>query len=83
MMSAVDERDVHRVYRNLIGDWCADVAMPGRWVHTAVFDHHPTIALLQMLRNGGAFIADYDIVQGAEGIDVRRRTRAVKGDEGG
>ena len=74
MLSAVEELDVRRVFRNGIGDWCAYVDVPEGGIHTAVFDHHPSVALLRLLRNSGTDIAEDVIAQGAEGIDVRRRT---------
>jgi hypothetical protein len=37
--------------------------------------HHPSVALLQILRNNGTDIADDVIAQGAEGINVRWRAR--------
>jgi hypothetical protein len=41
MLSAVEELDVRRVFRNGIGDWCAYVDTPEGGIHTEVFDHHP------------------------------------------
>jgi hypothetical protein len=70
LLRTVEEREVRRVYRNEIGDWCADVATPGRWTHNAVFDHHPSVTLLRLLRNSGTHIADDIIAQGAEGLDI-------------
>jgi hypothetical protein len=80
MLSAVEELDVRRVVRNGIGDWCAYVDAPDGGIHTAVFDYHPSVALLQILRNNGTDIAKDVIAQGAEGIDVRWRTRPVEDD---
>jgi hypothetical protein len=71
----VEELDVRRVFRNGIGDWCAYVDAPEGGIHTAVFDHHPSVALLQILRNNGTDIAEDVIAQGAEGINVRWRAR--------
>jgi hypothetical protein len=74
MLSAVEELDVRRVFRNGIGDWCAYVEAPeGGIIHTAVFDHHPSVTLLRLLRNSGTDIAKDVIDQGAEGINVRWR----------
>jgi hypothetical protein len=81
MMHSVSERDVRRVYRNQVGDWCADVAMAGGWTHIAVFDHHPGIPSLRILQNNGTDIAEDVIAQGAEGINVRRRTRGPPDDD--
>jgi hypothetical protein len=75
MLRTVDGRKVRRVYRDKIGDWCADVDMVGGSVHTAVFDHHPTILALLILLNDGTDIAEDVIAQGAEGVEVRRRAR--------
>jgi hypothetical protein len=72
-LGTVSEREVLRVFRNQIGDWCAEVVISSR-IHIAVFDHHPRAVLLSMLRNSGTNIADDVIAQGAEGMDVRRRT---------
>jgi hypothetical protein len=72
-----EERDVRRVFRNRIGDWCADIAIHGlRW--TAVFDYHPTIATMRALREAGADIAD-DVI--AEALREIRSTCARNGNE--
>ncbi|HXP04978.1 MAG TPA: hypothetical protein VN808_12725 [Stellaceae bacterium] len=68
----VGEREVRRVFRNRIGDWCAEIVAAGR-IRIEVLDYHPSIPLLRILRNSGTDIADDVIAQGAEGIDVRRR----------
>ena len=73
MLSAVDELDVRRVFRNGIGDWCAYVDAPDGGIHTAVFDYHPSVSVLRMLKNAGANIADSVVEQGAEGVDVSKR----------
>jgi hypothetical protein len=73
MFSAVEELDVRRVFRNGIGDWCAYVDAPEGGIHTEVFDHHPSVALLRMLRNSGTDIDEDVIAQGAEGMDMRWR----------
>jgi hypothetical protein len=73
---AVEELDVRRVFRNGIGDWCAYVDAPeGGMIHTAVFDHHPSVTLLRLLRNSGTEIAEDVIDQGAEGQDMRAHAR--------
>ena len=69
----VEELDVRRVFRNGIGDWCAYVDAPEGGIRTAVFDHHPSVALLRLLRNSGTDIADDVISQGAEGMNMRWR----------
>jgi hypothetical protein len=69
----VEELDVRRVFRNGIGDWCAYVDTPEGAIHTAVFDHHPSITLLRLLRNSGTDIAEDVIAQGAEGEDFSGR----------
>ena len=74
----VREREVLRVFRNRIGDWCAEVVAAGR-IRIEVLDFHPSIPLLWILRNNGADIADDVIAQGAEGIDVRRCTGQADG----
>jgi hypothetical protein len=79
-LGTVDGREVRRVFRNQIGDWCAEVDMAGGWIYIAVFDHHPTIPSLRILRNGGTDIADDVIAQGAEGMDVRRPARPADDD---
>jgi hypothetical protein len=75
MYPAAKERDVRRVYRSSIGDWCVDISMTGGWIHNAVFDHHPSVALLRLLKNEGADIADEVITEGAEGVDICRRAQ--------
>ena len=72
-LSAVEELDVRRVFRNGMGDWCAYVDAPDGGIHTAVFDHHPGVTLLRLLQNSGTDIAEGVIDQGAEGINVRWR----------
>jgi hypothetical protein len=74
MLRAVEELDVRRIFRNGIGDWCAYVDAPeGGIIHAEVFDHHPSVALLRMLRNSGTDIDEDVIAQGAEGMDMRWR----------
>jgi hypothetical protein len=75
-LPAVEELDVRRIFRNGIGDWCAYVDGPEGTIHVAVFDHHPSVTLLRLLRNNGTDIAEDIIAEGAEGIDVRWRARA-------
>jgi hypothetical protein len=76
---AVGEREVRRVFRSRIGDWCAEVVVASR-TRIEVFDYHPSAALLQLLRNGGTDIADDVIAQGAEGLNVRWRARQEEDD---
>ena len=73
-LPAVEELNVRRVFRNAIGDWCAYFDTP-EGIRTAVFDHHPSIALLRLLQNSGTDIADHVIAQGADGIDIRSHAR--------
>jgi len=40
-----------------------------------VFDHHPSVGVLNILRSTGADIADDVVDQGAEGLDMRQHTR--------
>jgi hypothetical protein len=80
MLSAVEELDVRRVFRNGIGDWCAYVDRPEGGIRTVVFDHHPSVTLLRLLRNSGTDIADDVIAQGAEGQDIRWQARRVGDD---
>jgi hypothetical protein len=70
----VEVHQVSRVFRSPIGDWCVELVIAG-WTNIAVLDYHPSIPMLRILRNSGTDIADGVIDQGAEGIDVRRRTR--------
>jgi hypothetical protein len=65
-------REVLRVFRNGQGDWCAEIISAER-NHILVFDYHPTVSVLGLLRRGGADIADDVLEQGAEGEDVRGR----------
>ena len=48
-------------------------------IQIEVLDYHPSVPLLRILRNSGVDIADDVISQGAEGIDVRRRTGPADG----
>ncbi len=73
-LGTVREREVLRVFRNRIGDWCAEIVAAGR-IRIEVLDFHPSIPLLWILRNNGADIADDVIAQGAEGQDMRRHAR--------
>ena len=75
MLSAVEELDVRRVFRNGMGDWCAYVDGPEGGIQTAVFDHHPSVTLLRLLRNSGTDIAEDLVAQGAEGQNMRWRAR--------
>jgi hypothetical protein len=70
-LGTVGERDVRRVFRNRIGDWCAEVTVAYR-IRIEAFDYHPSVTLLRQLQSGGADITEDVIVQGAEGIDVHR-----------
>jgi hypothetical protein len=70
----VDGREVRRVFRSQFGDWCAEIVV-AHGTKIEVFDYHPSIPALQILRNDGADIQDDVIAQGAEGINVRWRAR--------
>ena len=70
----VPTRQFLRIFRNGQGDWCAEIA-DGEQNHVLVFDHHPTVHVLNVLRNTGANIADEVVGQGAEGLDMRQRAR--------
>jgi hypothetical protein len=63
-----------RIFRNRQSDWCAEIA-DGERNHVLVFDHHPTVGVLAILRSTGADIADEVVDQGAEGWDMRQRAR--------
>jgi hypothetical protein len=56
------------------GDWCAEIT-DGQQNHVLVFDHHPTVGVLAILKSTGADIADEVVDQGAEGWDMRQRPR--------
>jgi hypothetical protein len=62
------------IFRNGQGDWCAEIAV-GEQNRVLVFDHHPTVSVLALLRSTGADIADDVVDQGAEGLDMRQRAR--------
>jgi hypothetical protein len=69
-LGMVGERDVRRLFRTEIGDWCTVVSVRDQiWV--AVLDYHPTIAMMRALRAAGADIADDVIAEGAEGTPIR------------
>ena len=70
----VPTRQFLRVFRNEQGDWCAKIA-GGEQNRVLVFDHHPTVGVLAILKSTGADIADEVVSQGAEGWDVRQRPR--------
>jgi hypothetical protein len=66
-----------RVFRNGQGDWCAEIA-DGEQNHVLVFDHHPIVGVLAILRSTGVDIADDIVDQGAEGLDMRQRARRAE-----
>jgi hypothetical protein len=68
----IGEHEMRRVYRNAIGDWCAEIYIAGK-LRVEVLDHHPTVATMRGLKAGGTDIADDVISQGAEGEDMRWR----------
>jgi hypothetical protein len=67
-------RQIRRVFRNHQGDWCAEIAGDEE-SPILVFDHHPTISMLNMLKGAGVDITDDVIKQGAEGLDMREFAR--------
>ena len=69
----VPTRQFLRIFRNGQGDWCAEIADGEH--HVLVFDHHPTVSVLAILKSTGADIADDVVDQGAEGWDMRQRAR--------
>ena len=68
----INERLVRGIYRNQLGDWCAEVDLEGR-LGVEVFDYHPSIAVMRVLREAGTEIAEEVLDQGAEGEDMRWR----------
>jgi hypothetical protein len=66
----VPTRAFLRVFRNGQSDWGAEVVDTDR-NRILIFDYHPTVTLLSLLKNAGAKIADDVVEQGAEGLDVR------------
>jgi hypothetical protein len=70
----VPTRQFRRIFRNGQGDWCAEIT-GGEQNYALVFDHHPTVGVLTILRSTGADVADDVVEQGAEGLDMRQRAR--------
>jgi hypothetical protein len=70
-------RLIRRVFRNGQGDWCAEIAGDEQ-SPILVFDHHPTITVLNILKGVGADITDEVINQGAEGLDMREFARRAE-----
>jgi hypothetical protein len=68
----VHERLVRRIYRNQIGDWCAELVVDDQTLQE-VFDHHPTAAMMRALKVQGTEISDDVLDQGAEGEDFSGR----------
>ena len=75
----VNERDVRRVFRSAIGDWCAQVAREGQ-TRVEIFGYHPRAETMRWLRHSGTEIADWLIDQGAEGEDMRSHARRAGDD---
>ena len=74
-VGTIEEREVLRVFRNRIGDWCAEVIV-AHWMRmAAVLDYHPSVQLLHVLRDSGTYIDEDVIAQGAEGVDMRGHAR--------
>jgi len=65
---------IRRVFRNDQGDWCAEIAGDEQ-SPILVFDHHPTVTVLNILKGAGAAITDAVVNQGAEGSDMRQHAR--------
>jgi hypothetical protein len=65
--------DVRRVFRNAIGDWCAEIFDAEGHVRVVVLNHHPRVDAMKLLESRGVDISDDVIAQGAEGEDIRRR----------
>jgi|SRR5579863_4361382 len=70
----VGEHEVMRVYRNAIGDWCAEIVVVGK-MRAVIFDYHPTLVMLRGLKANGTDIADEVVSLGAEGEDIRAQAR--------
>jgi hypothetical protein len=68
----VPTRGFLRVFRNGQADWCAEIVDADR-NKILVFDYHPPITLLNLLKKAGASVAIELIEQGAEGDDIRHR----------
>ena len=66
------QRLVRRVYRNKIGDWCAELVVDDQTLEE-VFDHHPTATMMHALKAGGTEISEDILSQGAEGEDFSGR----------
>ena len=77
-LGTVGQREVRRVFRNRMGDWCAEVVVNGR-MQIEVLDYHPSVALMRLLRNEGAQVDDGVLNQGAEGEDMRQPARRTEG----
>jgi hypothetical protein len=73
----VAPRLIRRVFRNDQGDWCAEIAGDDQ-SHILVFDHHPTINVLNILKGVGADITEELVKQGAEGLDMRQVARRAE-----
>ena len=69
-------RQFLRVFRNEQGDWCSE-AVVEQQQRILVFDHHPTVSVLSVLRSSGVDVADQVLNQGAEGFDMRQHARRV------
>ena len=76
----VNERDVRRVFRSGIGDWCAQIVIAGK-MQVEVFDYHPRAEMMLNLRHSGTEVADWLIDQGAEGQDMRSHARRADDDQ--
>ena len=70
----VPTRQFLRVFRSGQNDRCAEIT-DGEQNHVLVFDHHPTVGVLNILRSAGVDIADDVVDQGAEGSDMRQPVR--------
>lgn len=64
--------DVRRVFRNGIGDWCAEIVDADGQGRVVALNYHPRVEVLKLLRSRGVEIPNDVIDQGAEGVDIGR-----------
>jgi len=53
-----------------MGAWCAELDLDRR-LRVEIFDYHPSIAVMRVLREAGTEIAEDVLNQVAEGADMR------------
>jgi hypothetical protein len=75
MLGTVDGKRVQRVFRNAIGDWCAEVGHAGALGPCRRLRPSPDRPGTGILQNDGTDIAEDVIDQGAEGQDMRSHSR--------